>query len=117
MDPVHAALAWASVAPVKPTWVLLVAALLSACSSGTDGPGPGSTPAGAACDGPQDCGCWTCECTGIDGDGAAQLCTDGKCPTGEEACAQDCALAHAKVAKATAVDHCPGTLDAGVSPQ
>lgn len=95
---------------MRRTWILLVAALLPACSGGPAGPLPGSTPAGHACATAADCGCWVCECQGINGPGAAQLCLGGQCPTGQDACATDCASANAKVAKATAADKCPGTL-------
>ncbi len=72
-------------------------------------PGPGSTPPEQACTDESDCGCWECDCLGVTGaPGGAQLCVDGKCPTGEAACTPICALVGAKLATATAVDDCPG---------
>jgi hypothetical protein len=84
--------------------------LLAACgNAGPTGPGPGSTPPGAACKTASDCGCWECACTGVSGaPGAAQLCVGGHCPSGEGACSPVCALAHATVASATSVGTCNG---------
>lgn len=87
-----------------------MAALAAACSGGPPGPHPGSTVAGHACATAADCGCWVCDCVGINGPGAAQLCLGGHCPSGQDACATDCASAKAKVAKATPTDKCPATL-------
>jgi len=58
---------------------------------------------GEPCSNYTECGRWTCICEGIEGaPGSAQLCLDGVCPSGEEACAIDCATVHAKVAVAVA---------------
>ena len=72
-------------------------------------PGPGSTLPEQACAQASDCGCWQCDCVGVEGaPGGAQLCVDGKCPTGEAACTPICAIVGAKLATATAIETCPG---------
>jgi hypothetical protein len=89
---------------------LAVGVLAAACSDPSPtGPGPGGTPPGQSCSTAKDCGCWQCNCVGVSGQpGAAQLCVDDKCPTGEAACTPICALANAQLASATAVDQCNG---------
>ena len=92
---------------MKPAWIVLTLAL-AACAEETTTitvplPTPGGTLPGAPCKEPTDCGCWECTCEGIDGPGGAQLCQDDRCPTGDEACAAVCDLAHAKVATASAI--------------
>jgi hypothetical protein len=93
---------------------LLSAALCAAvsgpgCGGGHDGPGPGSTPPGQACSQASDCYCWQCYCAGVGGaPGGGQLCIDGTCPTGEQACTPICALVDAGLASVTAIGICPG---------
>ncbi len=88
------------------TWIPLVAAL-AGCGTAPTGPGPGATPPGKACGTAADCGCWQCTCKGIDGPGQGQLCLDGHCPSGTDACQTVCATADAGVASAVAIDRCP----------
>jgi hypothetical protein len=81
---------------------------LAGCHGTPNGPGPGSTPPGQACSQGSDCYCWQCDCAGVGGaPGGGQLCIDGTCPTGEEACTPICAIVDAGLASATSVDTCP----------
>lgn len=88
---------------------LSLGGLAAGCSSGDGLPHPGSTAPGKPCMDASECGCWQCTCQGVTGlPGGAQLCTGGKCPTGEEACTPVCAIVHAPLETATAVGMCPG---------
>ena len=59
---------------------------------------------GASCTEATQCGCWECICKRVSGDpGGAQLCIEGRCPTGVEACTAVCAIAGAQFEEAVAI--------------